>query len=122
MAEQIILTLKMPPSTNQLWKRTKKGIRISDKAREYHIHVQEMLDNFNIDPKINVPVSVHVITHFADKRKHDIDNIVKVLFDSLTLAEFWEDDELVDRFTVQRGELRDMAVIEMTVHPIMEFL
>jgi len=39
-----------------------------------------------------------------DNRIHDIDNVLKCLFDSLTHAEFWEDDCFVRKLSMDYVE------------------
>ena len=47
-------------------------------------------------------LQVEIYLYPPDRRKRDVDNYTKVLFDSLTHAGLWGDDEQVDQLTITR--------------------
>ena len=50
-------------------------------------------------------LEMHVILHAPNRRAFDIDNRLKPLGDALQLAGVFVDDGLIDKITVERGEI-----------------
>lgn len=84
------LTLPYPPSVNHYWKKTRNGrVYISKEGKDYKAKV--FVDCLHI-PVIKPPVEINVSVYFPDNRKRDLDNLGKVLFDSLVDAKVLADD------------------------------
>jgi crossover junction endodeoxyribonuclease RusA len=79
---------------------------ISKAGREFKLQVQDyVLDN--AVPKMGQKrLQMQVTLYPRDKRKQDIDNRIKALWDALTDAGVFDDDEQIDVLIVQRGEIR----------------
>ena len=80
-----------PPSTNQLYKRNKNGsLRLSDKHQMFR---NMMFVNSRFKEKITkYPVEVEILVLAPDNRRRDLDNISKVVLDSLVNAGVLKDD------------------------------
>lgn len=111
--DEYLFSLPFPPSINSYYGHTCIGkairqavakIYIKDKGREYRKDVIEIIKNKKLDIKANVPLEVTITLTPPDNRVHDIDNVLKGLFDSLTHAEFWEDDKWVRKLTMDYRE------------------
>tara|TARA_R110001606_G_scaffold168710_2_gene313435 strand:+ start:1152 stop:1514 length:363 start_codon:yes stop_codon:yes gene_type:complete len=93
-----ILLLPYPPSVNALWRnaggRTYKTKRYTDWAADAarHISLQDKIET------IRTPVQVELAVGRPDKRRRDIDNVVKAVFDLLEHHEILENDSLVHDF------------------------
>ena len=90
-----LLTLPYPPSLNQLYKITCKPFPkkyLSPKGKEYKLKIKEYIAANNLVLKANIPLKVSIVITPPDNRKRDIDNLFKIMLDSLTDAEFWVDD------------------------------
>lgn len=84
------IVLPYPPSANHYWRHTKQGWHyISAKGKLYRDQV--FLACLGHLP-FNKPVSISVAVYFPDRRKRDLDNLAKVLLDSLVQAQIIEDD------------------------------
>lgn len=96
------MTLPWPPSVNSYWLHTRTGhTHIGEKGREYISLVMDIVRACKlIAPAGLLSVEVHATP--PDRRTRDLGNLDKALCDSLTKAEFWEDDSLVDRLVFQR--------------------
>lgn len=98
-----------PPSLNQYW-RTFRGRNILSKAaREYRQNVLEQIKAARAAHKvprnkITVPVVVDIELWPPDRRRRDLDNYQKGLFDALTKAGVWEDDSQVWDYRVHWGQ------------------
>ena len=79
---------------------------ISKAGREFKLQVQDYVID-NAVPKMGQKrLQMQVTLYPRDKRKQDIDNRIKALWDALTDAGVFDDDEQIDILIVQRGEIR----------------
>ena len=106
----IELYLPFPPSNNNYYTHTRRGIFISKKGRDFRQAtaeaVNEQLCGSAPDlPLITSPMLIETVYFPPDRRKRDIANYSKALHDALTLAGLWEDDSLIDQNFEYRGQL-----------------
>lgn len=92
-----------PPSVNQYYRHLSKGklagrTLISEKGRAYRAAVADV--RF---PEYGIagPVSVDIRLYPPDRRRRDIDNVLKALFDAMTHAGVWLDDSQVKRLQIE---------------------
>lgn len=91
---QVDLELPWPPSINRLWTTTRSGSwYVTKKARDYKRTVYFIINQFK-RPKFAITDVLHLtlIAHPPDKRKRDLDNLLKVLLDALQASGLFEDD------------------------------
>jgi len=100
--ETVQYILPFPPSVNAMWRAVVRGkiaVNIlSKKGREYRDDAVCCIGN-RAEPmagRLQVSIDLHPPT----LRKYDADNFVKAVFDALTHAGVWVDDEQVDEFNV----------------------
>ncbi|MCK3654244.1 hypothetical protein A4G19_13080 [Pasteurellaceae bacterium Macca] len=90
MSEFVEIELPYPPSVNHYWKHTKQGRHyISPKGKAYQSQVfVACLGHLPFQK----PVAISVDVYLPDNRKRDLDNLWKVLLDSLVNAQIVADD------------------------------
>ncbi len=93
-----------PPSVN-VWKTPfRNRMILTEKGREYRAKVIEACENLGINNEmIDGEVAVSMVLNPPTLRKYDIDNFTKSLFDGLTHAGFWVDDERVTSLIIRKG-------------------
>src|SRR5512139_1368730 len=102
----IVLNLPLPPSVNSYRTIFRNRMGISKAGREFKLKVQEYVIE-NCVPKLGEKrLQMQVTLYPRDRRKQDIDNRIKALWDALTDAGVFDDDEQIDILIVQRGEIR----------------
>ena len=108
----MIFKFPYPPSLNHLY-ATFKGRRIlSATGRKYKKAVADIVLLTPDTKKLSGSVYIDIQVYVPDKRRRDLDNIVKIIFDSLGNAGLFEDDSQVDEFRVTRKEkVKDGYVI-----------
>jgi len=118
------LTLPFPPSVNTYWRAPNKGPLagrhlISAKGREYQSKAAvSVISQLRRIPKpILHHVSVEVILCPPDRRKRDLDNYLKALFDSMTNANVWGDDSQIKHMEVSWGEVQPGGGVYLTIKP-----
>lgn len=103
--------LPFPPSNNNYYVKTKRGIFISQKGKRFRAATAESIAEQLPGVFINDRMLVETIYFMPDKRKRDIANYSKALHDSITNAGLWEDDELIDQcFEYRGGVIREGRV------------
>jgi crossover junction endodeoxyribonuclease RusA len=108
---EYVIALPFPPSVNAYYGTTCIGknksiakIYIRERGRLYRQEVIKIIKDKELDLRANVPLSVSITVTPPDNRIHDIDNILKCLFDSLSHANFWEDDQWVRKLHMEYVE------------------
>lgn len=104
------ITLPWPPSTNHYWIAARGRVILTAEARAYHYAILRVVGPFLRAPEGRLRVELHAYP--PDHRKRDLDNLQKVLLDSLTRAKFWIDDALIDDLRiVRREQIKDGQII-----------
>lgn len=118
----ITLVLPFPPSVNTYWRSPNKGPlkgkhMVSEKGREYKVNVlATVLEAFRGYPKPERgELSVYVMLHSPDKRRRDIDNYCKAIFDALTSAGIWIDDSQIKKMSVEWGAQQKEGAAVITI-------
>jgi len=105
---EYLLALPFPPSVNSYYGITCNGNTphkyVKERGRIYRKDVAKIIKDKDLELNANVSLSVTITLTPPDNRIHDIDNVLKCLFDSLTHANFWEDDFHVRKMTVDYNE------------------
>lgn len=108
MSVQFLVALPFPPSVNNYYGVTCNGRiphkYIKERGRLYREDVIKIIKEKDLELRANVPLSVHIILTPPDNRVHDIDNVLKCLLDSLSHANFWDDDKYVRKLSVEYVE------------------
>lgn len=101
--------LPWPPTVNHWHQPVKmgKGVRVikSKKARDYESLVIEVMTALNLDSEaLEGKLIVSLTLNPPTLARYDIDNRTKGVFDGLSAAGFWLDDEQVTKLIIEKGE------------------
>lgn len=99
------LTLPWPPSTNRYWRRVGGRVLISAEGRAYRTTVgtavlQQRPGRFGA-----ARLAMHITATPGDRRRRDLDNLLKALQDSLEHAGVYADDGQIDDLHIVRAPL-----------------
>lgn len=115
----MIIELPYPPSLNSYYRHVGSKVMISKNGRLFRDQVNQIAILDNVQNKFNDKDLQVVITLYPpDRRKRDIDNVLKCLFDSLTHAKVWHDDSQVKRMFVEKNEPIEQGLV---IVKIMEY-
>lgn len=101
-----MLNLPLPPSINHYWGSHGHRRFVSKAGKEFKLAIQDYVIA-NCVPKLGEKrLQMEVTLYPRDRRKQDIDNRIKALWDALADAGVFDNDEQIDVLIVQRGEIR----------------
>lgn len=96
-----MLSLPWPPSANRYWRHTGNRVLVSREAKDYKSTIAT-LALFWRKPKLLGRLCVHIKAFPPDRRARDIDNLAKIVLDSLQDAALFENDSQVDKIIIER--------------------
>lgn len=113
----VLVELPYPPSLNSLYlvNAGGRGVRKSRAGKDYTKAVQLMCLR---QPMTDGIVSVEVDVFPPDRRKRDLDNLLKILLDALTDAALIEDDSKIDRLLVKRRDVIRGGRVTVVIKPM----
>ena len=108
-----------PPSVN-VWKTPfKNRMILTKRGREYRKEALQALRNLGLTGElITGDLSVHLTLNPPTARRYDIDNFCKSLFDALTHAAFWEDDEQIIKLTIEKGSKQKGGNVQIKIYEV----
>ncbi len=99
------LTLPWPPSVNHYYRRVGPRTLISRKGREYRREVCGLLaQGGNHEPPTTGRIALAMDAFPPDRRRRDLDNLLKAAQDSLAHGGVYEDDSQIDLLAVRRRD------------------
>ena len=111
-------TLPWPPTVNHYYTVARGRKILSTKGRKYKEDgvLLAVIASSEMDYKIlKGPISVFIRAYPPDKRKRDLDNLLKPVLDVLTTAGIYKDDSEVADLRIQRFNQVDGGKIEVSV-------
>lgn len=100
--------LPYPPSVNNYWKWAPGGkatgtVHLTASGEQYRQLVAYILKAQNLRLRLTGRLAIEITVETPDKRRRDIDNILKATLDSLVHGGLVLDDEQFDLLMVRRG-------------------
>ncbi len=97
---QLLIELPWPPSVNHYYRRVAHRTLISREGRRYRDEVCAILGDLHLRP-FDSELAMTVDAHPPDKRRRDLDNILKSLLDALQHAGAYHDDSQIKKLAVE---------------------
>lgn len=114
------ISLPWPPSLNTYWRHSRGRHYISEKGKAYRQTVIQNILQQHLDIKTSARLKITISAHVPDRRRRDLDNLQKAVFDSLVHAGFMLDDEQIDDFRVRREQLVKGGLLLVTISELEE--
>jgi len=102
----LVLNLPLPPSVNSYRTIFRNRMNISAAGRKYKAEVSDYVVDYRVPKLGSARLEMKVVVYPRDRRKQDIDNRVKALWDALVDAGVFDDDEQIDILHLERGEIK----------------
>ncbi len=96
--------LPYPPTVNTYWRRRGNTYFISEAGKRYRRDVAHIVCLQQLKLNLSGRLAIKVIAEPPDKRRRDLDNILKAPLDALTHAGLLMDDEQFDEIVIVRGQ------------------
>ena len=107
------LELPYPPSVNNYWRRVGQRTIISKFGRQYKKEVAKLCRGLTpFDSSCRLKITILCCP--PDRRKRDLDNVLKALLDSLS-GYVYNDDSQIDSILIIRSEVRKKGLIFLKV-------
>lgn len=100
----IDLTLPFPPSVNRYWRNVSGKTLISEQGRAYRKHVSASVYAQRPPLGLTQRLAVDIVALMPDRRRRDLDNLLKATLDALQHAGVYEDDSQIDDLRIVRGQ------------------
>lgn len=98
----ISIELPWPPSINHYYRRNGSRMFISIEGARYRVTTELTCLPYRNSFSKKERLSVTIYAHPPDRRRRDLDNILKCLLDSLEKAQVFVDDSQIDELIVRR--------------------
>jgi crossover junction endodeoxyribonuclease RusA len=103
----MMLELPWPPSVNKYWRHPSSGPLagrhlVSEVGRKYRDKVRAL--TIGKYERIDKRCAVRIEAYPPDKRRRDLDNMLKAVLDALVYAKVLADDSLIDELCIFRRE------------------
>lgn len=103
----ITYTFNYPPSVNHYWNERVRKIKgkfrvVKTKGQKGHDYMKHVALVCNNHMTLSGRIKVAILAYPPDKRKRDIDNIVKPVLDAMEQAGVYENDSQIDELLVKR--------------------
>jgi crossover junction endodeoxyribonuclease RusA len=113
------LVLPWPPSVNSYYRSVNRGrlagrVLISEKGRAYRAAVEEIVQKRDMTP-ITGRLTVYIVANPPDRRRRDLDNLLKATLDSIVHGGAIPDDSLIDHLTIVRGPVTNGGSISVNI-------
>lgn len=102
--ETLILELPSPPSVNHYWRRVGARTLISRQGRLFRERVCAQLAAARVQPLAG-PLAIEVDVYPPDRRRRDLDNLLKSLLDAIEHGHAYHDDSQIARILVERKDV-----------------
>jgi crossover junction endodeoxyribonuclease RusA len=102
----LVLNLPLPPSVNSYRTIFRGRMGISKAGRLFKEQVSKYVIEYRVPKLGDARLEMKVVLFPRDRRKQDIDNRIKALWDALGDAGVFNDDEQIDVLHIERGEIR----------------
>ena len=101
----IDLVLPYPPTVNTYWRRRGSTYFVSKAGERYRRAVALIVRQQRLKLSLSGRLAIKIIAEPPDKRRRDLDNILKAPLDALTHARLLIDDEQFDEINIVRGKV-----------------
>jgi len=109
------ISLPWPPTVNTYWRHGRGRHYISARGMQYRKDITHLIRQQQLNINTTARLRFFITAYPPDKRRRDLDNLQKAVFDSLVHAGFMVDDGQIDDFRVRRGVKSEGGRLEIFI-------
>jgi crossover junction endodeoxyribonuclease RusA len=113
----IQLELPYPPSVNHYWGQAGNHRFIGKKGKEFRAQVMDAVNEAGFSA-LEGRLAVHIALFPPDRRKRDVDNVLKSLLDACEHAGCYENDSQIDELHITRRDVVKGGACTIIIIPI----
>ena len=107
------IELPYPPTVNTYWRHLNGRTVLAKRGRQYKQSVQAIVGLQ--PPRLSGPLCLMASVWLPDRRRRDLDNILKPLLDALTSAGVWDDDSQVKALQIAHVGIQKPGCVQIQV-------
>lgn len=107
-----MIQIPWPPSLNAYYRKFRNHMVIAEAGRKYREAIKELIGPVTARTE---RLAVVMILCPPDRRRRDVDNFAKCVFDAFTKAGVWVDDSQIDFLCISRGGIVKDGVIFLAI-------
>lgn len=111
--------LPWPPASNHYRIPVRGRLILSSAARAYYERCAVVLLAQGVPRGIVEPVELEIIAHQPDRRRRDLDGLLKQPLDALTKHGLWDDDSRVHALAIRWGEPEAGGLLRCRLWPLL---
>lgn len=111
------LTLPWPPSVNHYWRRAGHHIHVSAEGKAYRktVAIECIRQRCRTH---DGALRVSIVAYPPDRRRRDLDNLLKSLLDCLQHGGAYEDDSQISGLAIDRGKVKRGGCVEVKIEEV----
>lgn len=111
------MSLPWPPSANRYWRNVKGKTLVSKEAKDYKRVVKALSFTWKRKPILG-RVEINISAYPPNKRRRDIDNLLKITIDSLKDCGIFKDDSQIDKIFIERKNVIKPGLLTLSISEI----
>lgn len=114
--DDLAIRLDWPPSVNRYWRRHPqgRGMFLTNEGRAY----RSAAEHAKPHSPITGPVRVAIDLILPDRRRRDIDNVLKPILDAIGHAGIYEDDSQVVSLVVEKRHVEPPGCVDIIISEV----
>lgn len=109
---QYQFTLPYPPSSNHYWFQNGNRRFIGAKGKQFRQDVKMVVNHLN---PLTGKMYIDIMATMPDRRKRDLDNLLKATLDALQHGGLFEDDKDIDDIRIRRSSRIDKDIANLHI-------
>lgn len=122
--EMITLDLPWPPTANRYWRNVQGRMVLSREGRRYRESVDGLVWRHACQAGEGVSfgashLELEIDAHPPDKRRRDLDNLLKPILDALQYAKLFEDDSQIVKILIRKCSVVSAGFVRIYLRKVM---
>ena len=112
------IRLPYPPSVNNYYRHAGGLVYVTPEGKRYREEVFDILTEGNVRATLEGRLGVHIELTMPDNRRRDLDNVLKILIDSIEYGCAFHDDSQIDDLRIVRLGVSPPGCADVTIEEI----